>query len=191
MAQNHNSVPTHQTSTTVRNSSRGKHRGGGGDGGDGRGSRGGKQRIESQAGNKGIKRRWCDEGWGWGWVKEARMSSGMDRVLRTGPPAGPILTLSFASITAPLSTSGSTRSRSPLIPTECRGVHPCDTTTWDDKKRRRKTKTHHDKRITLVSARQYHHHNHTKPTYHNPNTLTSLGIIEIQHTTTKTPWFRT
>jgi len=56
----------------------------------------------------------CKEGWGWGGVKEAGMSSGMDRVLHTGPPAGPILTLFFASITAPLSTSGSTRSRSPL-----------------------------------------------------------------------------
>ncbi len=55
-------------------------------------------------------------------MKEAGMSSGMDRVLHTGPPAGPILTLSFASITAPLSTSGSTRSRSPVYPTKCRGV---------------------------------------------------------------------
>ncbi len=52
----------------------------------------------------------CKEGWE---EKEAGMSSGMDRVLHTGPPAGPILTFFFASITAPLSTSGSRRSRNP------------------------------------------------------------------------------
>ncbi len=152
-----------------------------------------KQRIESQAGNKGIKRRWVQRGMGMGGrgVKETGMSSGMDRVLHTGPPAGPILTLSFASITAPLSTSGSTRSRSPFSPTPCRGVDPCDSTTWDDKKRRRKTKTHHDKRIMLVSARQHHHHNHTKPAHLHRNTLSSHEISKIQHATTKTPWFRT
>ena len=188
MAQNHNSVPTHQTSTTVRNSSRGKHRGGGGDGGDGRGVRG-KQRIESQAGNKGVKRRWVQRGMGRG-VKEASMSSGMDRVLHTGPPSGPILTLVVASITAPPSTSGSMRSRSPLYPAPCRGVYPCDTTTWDEKTRRRKTNTHYDKRIMLVSARQNHHHNHTKPAHLHPNTLTSHEISKKQHTTTQTPWFR-
>jgi hypothetical protein len=48
--------------------------------------------------------------------------------------------LFFASITAPLSTSGSTRSRSPLYPTPCRGVHPCDTTIWDEKKKKEEQK---------------------------------------------------
>ena len=88
-----------------------------------------------------------------GKVKEASMSSSMVGFLHTGPPAGHMLTLSFASITAPLSTSGSTRSRSPLNPTPCRGVLPCDTTTWNEKNTRSsKKKTQQHKRLVIVSA---------------------------------------
>ncbi len=72
-----------------------------------------------------------------GKVKEASMSIGIVGFCTRGHQR-PILTLFFTSITAPLSTSGSTRSRSPFSPKMCRGVYPCDTTIWDDKKRRRK-----------------------------------------------------
>jgi hypothetical protein len=57
------------TKLTVRRASRYQGEGSAeeesGDGGDGRGSRG-KQRIESQARNKGIKRRWVQRGMGMG-----------------------------------------------------------------------------------------------------------------------------
>jgi hypothetical protein len=43
----------------------------------------------------------------------------------------------------------------------------------------------------MFVSRQNHHHNHTKPKHLHPNKRTSLEIIKIQHTTTKTPWFRT
>ncbi len=119
------------------------------------------------------------------------------RVLHTGPPAGPMLTMFFASITAPLSTSGSTRSRSPFSPTKCRGVHPCDTPTWDEKnKRRGREETQHHNRLVIVSSQQYHHnngqpaHNHTTPsqpitpsttTHYNANTMVSHMKNRISH----------
>ncbi len=119
------------------------------------------------------------------------------RVLHTGPPAGPMLTSIFASITAPLSTSGSTRSRSPLCPTPCRGVHPCDITTWDEKKKRRNRKeTQRHKRLVIVSAQHHHRangqppHHHTTPsqpftpsktTHYNANSMVSHIKNRISH----------
>jgi hypothetical protein len=99
---------------------------------------------------------------------------------------GPMLTLVFASITAPLSTSGSTRSRSPLLPTPCRGVHPCDTATRNEKnKRKKRKKTQQHKRLVIVTAQQ-HHHNNGQPTHHHilpsqPFTLINYNTLQRKH----------
>ena len=141
--------------------------------------------MESQAGNKGTKKRWVQRG-SRGKVKEASMSSAMVGFLHREPPAGPMLTLFFASITVPLSTSGSTRSRSPVNPTACRGVHPCDTTTRNEKnKRSTRKKTQQHKRLVIISAQQ-HHHNNGQPTRHHilpsqPFTPSNYNTLQRKH----------
>jgi hypothetical protein len=95
MTQSHNIVPTHQTNTAVRDSSR--HQGEGStEGGDGRG---GGLMVEAVNKSSASSRRpgtkestgdGCDERVTWvGWVKQASMSSGIVGFCTRGHQQGP------------------------------------------------------------------------------------------------------